>query len=110
MVYMLWVFTYDLLSNNMQTWWCSQYNLVHKHRIMWFYPDLTLPHLNKCILSYNPWLSHGLWNLTDENINSLCCLLWIFETRKAIMIMTNKHHDCEEDIMMLDIIKIITQL
>ena len=51
-------------------------------------------------------------NLTDENIYSLCCLLWIFETRIAITIMTNKHHhhDCEEDIMMLDIIKIITPL
>ena len=51
-------------------------------------------------------------NLTDENINNLCCLLWLFETRTAMTIMTNKHqhHDCEEDIMMLDIIKIITQL
>ena len=41
-------------------WWCSQYNVVDKHRIIWFYPDLTLPHLIKCVLSYNPWLSHGL--------------------------------------------------
>ena len=51
-------------------------------------------------------------NLTDENIKSLCCLLWIFETRIAITIMTNLHqyHDCEEDIMMFDIIEIIAQL
>ena len=51
-------------------------------------------------------------NLTDENIKILCCLLWIFETRKAITIMTNQHqhHDCEENITMFDIIKIIAQL
>ena len=51
-------------------------------------------------------------NLTDENINSLCGRLWIFETRKAITIMTNQnqHHDCEEDITMFDKIEIIAQL
>ena len=50
-------------------------------------------------------------NLTDENVKSLCCLLWIFETKIAITIMTNQHqhHNCEEDITMFDIIKIITQ-
>ena len=44
-------------------------------------------------------------NLTDENIKSLCYLLRIFETRIAITIMRNQHqhHDCEEDITMLDI-------
>ena len=51
-------------------------------------------------------------NIIDENIKSLCYLLWIFETRIAITIMTDQHqhHDCEEDIMMFDIVKIITQL
>ena len=51
-------------------------------------------------------------NLTDENIKSSCCLLWIFETRIAITIMTNQHqnHDCEEDITMFDIIIIVAQL
>ena len=51
-------------------------------------------------------------NLTDENIKSLCHLLWIFETRVAITIVTNQHqhHDCEEDITMFDIIEIIAQL
>ena len=51
-------------------------------------------------------------NLTDENINTYCCLLGIFETRIAIMIRTNRHqhHDCEEDIMMFNVIEIITQL
>ena len=51
-------------------------------------------------------------NLTDENIKSLCGLLWIFETGKAITIMTNQHqhYDCEEDITMFDIIEIIAQL
>ena len=45
-------------------------------------------------------------NLTDENIKSLCYLLWTFETRTAITIMTNqhRHHDCEEDITMFNII------
>ena len=43
--------------------------------------------------------------------SSLCNLLQIFETRIAITIMTNQHqhHDCEEDITILDIIKIIAQ-
>ena len=51
-------------------------------------------------------------NLTDENVKSLCCLLWIFETRKIITIMTNQHqhHDCEEDITMFDKIEVIAQL
>ena len=51
-------------------------------------------------------------NIINENIKSLCYLLWIFETRIAITIMINQlqHHDCEEDITMFDIIKIITQL
>ena len=48
----------------------------------------------------------------DENINSFCCLLWIFETRIAITIIIDQHqhHDCEEDITIFDIIKIIAQL
>ena len=47
-----------------------------------------------------------------SRVKSLCCLLWIFETRIAVTIMTNQHqhHDCEEDIMMFDIIEIIAQL
>ena len=51
-------------------------------------------------------------SIIDENIKSLCYLLWIFETRIAIMIMTNQHqdHDCEGDITMFDIIEIIAQL
>ena len=51
-------------------------------------------------------------NMSDENINSLCYLLWMFETRIAIMIMTNQHqrHECEEDIIKLDIINITAQL
>ena len=42
----------------------------------------------------------------------VCCLLWIFETRIAITIMTDQHqhHDCEEDITIFDIIEIIAQL
>ena len=39
-------------------------------------------------VTYNPMASG---NLTDENIKSLCYLLWIFETRIAITIMTNKY-------------------
>ena len=51
-------------------------------------------------------------NITDKNFKSLCNLLWIFETRIAITIMTNQHqhYDCEEGIMIIDIIKIIAQL
>ena len=50
-------------------------------------------------------------NIIDKNFKSLCNLLWIIETRIAITIMTNQHqhHDCEEDITILDIIKIIAQ-
>ena len=50
-------------------------------------------------------------NIIDENFKSLCILLRIFETRIAIMIMTSQHqhHDCEEDITIIDIIKIIAQ-
>ena len=76
---------------------------------MWFYPNLTLSYLIKYVLSYSPMASG---NIIDENIiNSLCCLLWIFKTRIAITIMTNQHQhrDCEEDIMMFDIIEIIAQ-
>ena len=59
MVYMLWVITL-LPSNNMQRDdVASQY--VDKHRITLFYLDLTLSHLIKSVLSYNPWLFHGLW-------------------------------------------------
>ena len=41
----------------------------------------------------------------------VCYLLWNFETRIAIMIMTSQHqhHDCE-DITMFDIIEIIALL
>ena len=55
--------------------------------------------------------SMPLGNIIDKNFMSLCNLLCIFETRIAIMIMTNQHqhHDCEEDIMILDIIEIIAQ-
>ena len=48
--------------------------------------------------------------LADENIKSLWCLLWIFETRIAITIMTNQYHNFEEDITMFDVIEIIAQL
>ena len=50
-------------------------------------------------------------NIVDKNFKSSCNLLWIFETRIAITIMTNQHqhHDCKEDITILDIIKIIAQ-
>ena len=50
-------------------------------------------------------------NIIDKNVKSLCNLLQIFETRIAIMIMTNQHqyHDCEEDITIFDIVKIIAQ-
>ena len=49
-------------------------------------------------------------NTIDKNIKSLCKLLWIFETRMAIMIVTNQHQhrDCEEDITILGIIHIIS--
>ena len=42
-------------------------------------------------------------NITDKNFKSLCNLLRIFETRKAITVMTNQHqhHDCEEGMMIL---------
>ena len=51
-------------------------------------------------------------NLTDENIKSLCPLLWFFETRIAITIMTNEHqyHKYKENITVFNIIEIITQL
>ena len=51
-------------------------------------------------------------SIIDENIKSLCCLLWIFETRIAVMIITDQHQhrDCEEDITIFDIIEIIAQL
>ena len=64
-----------------------------------------------CIIIHDYPMTSG--NLADENIKRLCCcLLWIFETRIAITVMTNQHqhHNCEEDITMLDIIEIITQL
>ena len=50
-------------------------------------------------------------SIIDKNFKILCNLLRIFETRIAITIMTNQHqhHDCEEDITILDIIKIFTQ-
>ena len=43
-------------------------------------------------------------SIIDENIKSLCCLLWIFETRIAIMIITDQHqhHNCEEDITIFE--------
>ena len=48
-------------------------------------------------------------SIINKNFKSLCNLLRIFETRLAITIMTNQHqhHNCEEDITILDIIKII---
>ena len=59
----------------------------------------------------NVFYSMPYGNIIDKNFKSLCNLLWIFETRIAITIMTNQHqhHDCEEDITILDIIKIIAQ-
>ena len=44
-------------------------------------------------------------NIIDKNIKSL---RYLFETRMAIMIMTtqHQHHDCEVDIMILNIIDI----
>ena len=79
------------------------------NRIMWFYPDLTLINVFYYTILDYPMTSG---NLTDENIKSVCCLLWIFETRIAIMITINqhRHHDCKEGITMFDIIEIITQL
>ena len=55
--------------------------------------------------------SMPLGNTSDKNFKSLCNLLQIFETRIVITIMTNQHqhHNCEEGIMILDIIKIIAQ-
>ena len=54
---------------------------------------------------------NAFWKQIYENFKSLCYILQIFETRIAITIMTNQHqhHDCEEDITILDIIKIIAQ-
>ena len=51
-------------------------------------------------------------NVIDENIKSLCYLLWIFDTRITIVIMMNQcqYHTCELDITMLDIIDIIAKL
>ena len=50
-------------------------------------------------------------NIIDKSFKCLCNLLRIFETRIAITIMANQHqhHNCEEDITILDIIKIIAQ-
>ena len=71
-----------------------------------------LSHINKGVFftMLNYLMASG--NLTDENIKSLCCLLWIFETRIAITIMTDQyqHHNCEEDITMSNIIEINAQL
>ena len=47
--------------------------------------------------------------LIDENIKSLCCLVWTFETRITITIMTDQYQHCE-DITMFNIIEIIAQL
>ena len=49
-------------------------------------------------------------NIIDKNIKSLCYLLLNLETRIAIKIMTDQHHDCEEDIVMFNTLEIITQL
>ena len=58
------------------------------------------------------------WRVYNFDVHSpfliIICLVHlrtISETRIAITIITNQHqqHDCEEDIMMLDIINIITQ-
>ena len=50
-------------------------------------------------------------NIIDKHFKSLCNLLRIFKIRIAITIMTNQHQhpDCEEDITILDIIKIMAQ-
>ena len=64
----------------------------------------------KCVLSLIIQCPLEIY-VIDKNFKSLCNLLWIFETRIAITIMTNQHqrHNCEEDITILDIIKIIAQ-
>ena len=56
-------------------------------------------------------ISMTFGNIFDKNFKGSCNLLRIFETRIAITIVTNQHqhHDCEEDITILDIIKIIAQ-
>ena len=78
------------------------YNLVDKHTQISRYHAL-INVFYHIILNYS--MASG--NIIDENIKSLCYLLWIFETRIAITIMTDQHqhHDCEEDILMFDIIK-----
>ena len=54
----------------------------------------------------------ALGNLITENTKSLCYLLWTFETRIAITIMTDQHEhrDCKEDITMFNLSKTIAQL
>ena len=50
-------------------------------------------------------------NKIDENIKSLCYLLWVFEIRIAITTtVMNQYYDCEEDITMFNMIEIIVQL
>ena len=62
------------------------------------------------------YISHAFGNIIDNNIKSLCTPLISYGSLKpeylAIMIMTNQHqhHDCEENITVLDIIDIISQV
>ena len=73
MVYIYALGNYTLPSNNMQGDGVVNIYLVDKHRIMWFFPDLTLSHLNKCvyhtILDYTIPMASG--NIIDENIKRL---------------------------------------
>ena len=53
---LLW--TLDITIQQHAMWLCSQYNLVDKYRITWFYPDLTLSHLINCFIIQSliiPW-------------------------------------------------------
>ena len=87
MFYSLYVLgNYLLLSSNIQRDDVVDYNLVDKHKVMQvLHYHISLNMFYNTILVY-PMASV---NLTDENIKNLCYLLWIFETRIAIMIITN---------------------
>ena len=57
----------------------------------------------KCVLSYNPWLFHDLWKhncLKNQEV------MLFFILRIMIMTKQYQYHDCEEYIMILDIISI----
>ena len=88
--------------------WYTQNRKIDAHKITWFYWNLTWSHHK--MLSHNSWLFRGPWKPNWWNIKSLCCHFMILETKIAIMIITNRYHDCEEDITMLDLINNCTAL